>query len=76
MLRNQKTTHHVAITVDYVLRVADAGDIFIHAGSGEPMSSAEAKAHATICKARGYEVVPPCGNHDARGHCKGHPVTD
>ena len=21
---------------------------------------------------KGYEVVPPCDNHDERGYCKGH----
>lgn len=23
-------------------------------------------------KARGFEVIPPCDNHDARGFCNGH----
>lgn len=41
-------------------------------GSIEWATEAEIIAHATILKALGYVVLPPCNNHDAHGNCLGH----
>ena len=39
---------------------------------GEILEPSAVVAIAVILKAKGYEVLPPCKHHDARGHCKGH----
>jgi hypothetical protein len=35
-------------------------------------TEAEIIAYAALLKARGFQVLPTCGNHDTRGYCKCH----
>lgn len=61
--------------LDYVLNAPaeEAGRMLKDAQTGRTLTSAEAKAHAAILKAQGYEVLPiGCDNYDAKGYCSGH----
>lgn len=45
-------------------------------GRGVTIPPAAVVAHAAILKAKGFEVMPPCKNHDHLGYCKGHPESE
>ena len=64
---------HCCFDIDYAIRhareIAAAG---IRKPDGELMAQEEWVANAVILKAKGFEVMPTCGNYDSRGYCKGH----
>jgi len=65
--------YHCAMSIDYVLHRCpqeEAGSMFNR--NGVTMTATEVYAHAAICQAQGFEVIPPCDNHDAKGYCCGH----
>jgi hypothetical protein len=41
-------------------------------GAEDWATEAEIITHASILKAKGFEVLPTCDNHDAAGQCLGH----
>ncbi len=65
---------HCSFDLGYVLRhareMANAGIRL----NGERMTEVSLMAYATILRARGFEVLPSCPEHDARGYCTGHEV--
>lgn len=70
--------YHCCIDLDYMLQRRGAAEMAGHvrlAGAETWATEAELLTHATILKARGFEVMPCCGNHDARGYCRGHEET-
>lgn len=40
--------------------------------NGQTIPPEQVVAHATILKAQGFQVLPACDNHDAKGYCLGH----
>lgn len=67
-------TYHVAMSCDGILREPPevAGCMLKESATGRTLESHEVYALATLCKARGFEVIPPCENYDAKGYCQGH----
>ncbi len=69
------TRVHCCIDLDYIIHRGGArsmaGRVTL-AGCDRPATEAEVLAHAAILKARGFEVLPTCRDHDSRGHCLGH----
>lgn len=41
-------------------------------GKQRPARYEEVKEAVEDARKKGYSVLPPCDNVDARGHCKGH----
>jgi hypothetical protein len=39
---------------------------------GRPVDPREARRELLDALAKGFDVYPPCNNHDGRGHCLGH----
>lgn len=66
--------YHVAMSCDGILREPPevAGAMLEDGDTGRTLESHEVYALAVTYKARGFEVIPPCDNHDAKGYCKGH----
>lgn len=66
--------YHVAMSCDGILREPPdvAGSMLIDSATGRTLESHEVYALATIFKARGFEVIPACDNHDSKGYCNGH----
>lgn len=66
---------HCCFDIDWVLRRGGAqelaGRVRLPQQEGERSTVAEIMAHAAILKARGFDAIPGCANHDAQGHCKG-----
>jgi hypothetical protein len=68
-------TYHCNFDLDYLLHRGGARQMAGHVrlpGAKEWATEAEVLTHATLLKMRGMEVMPTCGNHDARGYCNGH----
>lgn len=68
-------TYHATFDLDALIHRGEAAKMAGHvrfAGSEDWASEAEIIAHATIFKAQGFEVLPTCDNHDAKGNCLGH----
>lgn len=69
------TTFHVTFTLDSLIHRGEAAKIAGYVrlpGETDWATEAEIIAHATILKAQGFDVLPPCNNHDAKGNCLGH----
>lgn len=66
---------HVGISLDYLIHHRGAAEMAGHvrlAGAETWATEPELLAHATILKAQGFELLPGCSKHDARGRCQGH----
>lgn len=73
------TSFCCCIDLDYVIRRGGAAQMAGHIRlprAAAWATEAELIAHATILQAKGLEVMPSCGNHDARGYCRGHEKED
>lgn len=70
--------YHVAFSCDGVLREPPdvAGKMLRESATGRTLESHEVYALAVIYKAMGYDVIPPCASHDAKGNCLGHETTN
>lgn len=69
------TIYHCCFDLDAIIRRGEAGRMAGRvklAGTETWATEAELITHATILKARGFEVLPTCAEYDARGHCRGH----
>lgn len=66
---------HCAFDLDYILHRCGArsmaGNVRLP-GASDLATEAEVLTHATLLKARGFEVMPTCDQHDERGYCLGH----
>lgn len=63
--------HHVAVSLRYARRHPE---IFVYTDGHEHEKMAEQDALDYIeeCRAKGYEVIPPCNNIKPDGTCAGH----
>lgn len=66
--------HHVAMSISGILRepAESAAGMFKDAESGKTLEAHEVYLMAINLKSQGFEVIPPCDNHDAKGYCNGH----
>ncbi|NNA39228.1 hypothetical protein [Pseudomonas lundensis] len=48
--------------------------MFINRQTGVSLTGEEVLEMGRHFDAKGFEVVPPCDNHDSRGICQGHAV--
>lgn len=75
--RRTDTVFHASIDLDYVIHRGGARELaglIRFAGATQPADEVELLTRATLLKAKGLEAFPPCGNHDAKGWCRGHPT--
>lgn len=66
---------HATFDLDALIHRGEARRMAGHVklpGEASWASEAEIIAYATILKAKGYEVLPVCEGHDAKGNCQGH----
>lgn len=70
--------YHCHFDLDYILNAPpdEAAKMLRNRSTGASLSSAEAKMHAAIMKAQGFEVMPICDHYDERGYCAGHEPAD
>lgn len=69
------TMYHCCFDLDAIIHRGEAARMagYIRfAGAETWATEAELITHATLLKAQGFEVMPSCGEHDAKGHCLGH----
>lgn len=69
------TVYHCCIDLAYILRRGGAREMAGHVrlpGADHWATEDEILTHAAILRAKGFEVMPTCSNHDARGYCCGH----
>lgn len=66
----------VSFDINYLWNLSDdeLGRCLKDKETGRPLSAAEVRTHLAMLAGRGYDVMPTCENHDARGYCQGHPV--
>lgn len=64
---------HVAVGLNYLTTcpLVELEGMFKNE-RGETIAPEAIVSHAIVLKAKGYEVLPPCNNHDALGYCNGH----
>lgn len=68
-------TFHATFDLDAIIHRGEAARMAGHirlAGAQHWATEAELITHASILKAQGFEVLPVCDNHDAKGQCLGH----
>lgn len=65
---------HVAMSCSGILREPPevVGAMLKDAATGRTLESHEVYALAVTYQARGFEVIPPCCNHNSKGYCTGH----
>lgn len=70
--------YHCCVDLDYILRQPprEAGRMLRDEKTGRSLRSEEVYALAAVLKAQGYDAMPTCDRHDARGHCLGHEGRD
>ncbi len=69
------TTFHATFDLDALIHGGEAARMAGHvrfAGSDHWATEHEIVAHATILKAKGFEVLPACDKTDSKGNCLGH----
>lgn len=69
------TTYHATFDLDSLIHRGEAAKMAGYVrfpGSETWATEAEIIAHASILKAKGFEVLPACDNHDSTGQCLGH----
>lgn len=69
------TIYHATFDLDAIIHRGEAarmaGCVRLP-GAQNSASEAELVAFATILKAKGFESLPACSKHDAKGNCPGH----
>ena len=67
---------HCCFDLDYIVHRGGAAEMARDGvrlpGASHLASASEIATHAAILKAKGFEVMPTCAKHDARGYCAGH----
>ena len=67
--------YHATFDLDALIHRGEAAKMAGHVrlpGEQEWATEAAIITHASILKAKGFEVLPTCNNHDATGTCLGH----
>ena len=70
---------HATFDLDALIHRGEAARMTGHvrfSGASEWAFEAEIIARASILKAQGFEVLPVCAGHDAKGRCQGHEHAD
>ena len=68
-------TYHATFDLDSLIHRGEAAKMAGYVrlpGQQEWATEAEIITHASILKAKGFDVLPTCDNHDAIGRCLGH----
>lgn len=72
----QGKTIHCSMAISYLIGHARAprrlDGIFVERGTGRKLPGEEVVEMAISLANNGYEVVPSCNHHDAKGYCLGH----
>ncbi len=65
---------HVAMSINGILREPSesVAGMFQDRETGKSLEYHEVYLMAINLKSQGFEVIPPCDNHDAKGYCNGH----
>jgi hypothetical protein len=74
-LSRKSTTFHATFDLDALIHRGEAARMAGYvrfAGSNHWATEPEIVAHATILKAKGFDVLPACDKTDAKGNCLGH----
>ena len=67
--------YHATFDLDALIHRGEAAKMAGYVrlpGQQEWATEAEIITHASILKAKGFDVLPTCDNHDAIGQCLGH----
>ena len=78
--RRRKTGRfHVCVGLGIIERMAKEGksamdEVDTETGERRELTPTECSEEVARLREKGYEVVPPCDNHDKRGFCLGHPL--
>lgn len=69
-------TFHCCMAISYLIgharRPRKLDDIFVERGTGRKLPGEEVVTMAIDLANKGYEVVPSCDGHNAKGYCQGH----
>lgn len=69
--------YHVTLDIRTALKWPDRKlSKMLVSDDGQKLSAAEAREHLIDCLRQGFDNMPCCDNHDAKGSCKGHPSED
>lgn len=69
------TTYHATFELDAHIHLGEAARMAGYVrlpGAEHWATEAEIVSYATILKAKGFEALPACKEHDAKGNCPGH----
>lgn len=73
-------TFHVTMSIAAIIKHARAprrlDGMFIDRVTGNPLPGEELLRQTHALAEKGFEVIPPCDHHDAKGNCLGHDTTD
>lgn len=68
-----KMNYHICQNLDALEAKLDKGVKITWLMKGDRVATeSEIRDAIRRARAKGYEVLPPCDNVDAKGHCKGH----
>lgn len=71
-------TFHVYMPITEIIRHARRprrlDDMFVDSETKRPLTGEEVLTMAHDLASKGFEVIPPCDNTDAKGYCLGHPA--
>lgn len=72
------TTYHITLDLRWVLRAKDREirNMLVDAQTGRTLTPEECRDLAIERLREGFEVLPRCDHHDAKGHCLGHPPAE
>ncbi len=72
--REVGTTYHVTVDLRWVLRAKDREirHMLVDAETGRNLTPEECRDLAIERLRQGFEVLPVCDHHDAKGRCLGH----
>jgi hypothetical protein len=65
---------HCCIDLDYIVHRGGWRHMVNNVrlpGATRNATADEVIAYAVMLKARGFDAMPTCANHDERGHCRG-----
>ena len=65
-------THCVSADIRGFLALPDSEIAGVFVEDGRPLAAGETRAALELLLQQGFEVVPVCDNHDAKGDCLGH----
>lgn len=77
-LANTERTFHVHMPINAIIeharRPRRLDGMFHDRATKRPLTGEEVLTIAHDLASKGFEVIPPCDHHDAKGHCLGHAI--